>query len=110
MCDKKEKILYFNTVVKSVRIAGAVKVDRMCNSFEAINIGSDVATINGIPLNPPAAGEVLGDSFVFGGLKGEIFIGRINVAFATVVAPQVLIIEKIYQPDQESTISEELNR
>lgn len=94
----KEKIFYYNTVPRNVQQAAQIKTERFCNGFTAINIGATVATVNGVPLNPPAAGEVLGDSYNDGGNKGEIFIGRIDIAFASNVGANVLVIQKIYIP------------
>lgn len=105
-----EKILYFNTISKTVRNNGTVMVEKFCNSWEAINIGADVVIVNGVPLNPPAAGEVLGDSTTDGGWKGEIYMGRIDVAFQTAVNPQVIIKQKIYLTDKENGVSQELNK
>lgn len=112
MCDAKEKILYYNFITKTVREGGNVDLDRLCNSYVALNIGTIQVTVNGIPLNPPAAGEVLGDSFTFGALKGEIFAGRVDVQFtAPPGAGGVLqIIQKIYLPRVNSGAQEELNK
>lgn len=104
----KEKILPYSTSTVSVVQAGAVKVDRFCNGFTVINTGTVVATVNGVPLSPPAAGETLGDSLNEGGNKGEIYIGRIDVAFAG-VGGQVLVIQKAYVPNYAVQIENELN-
>ena len=93
-----EKVLYFNVQPKIVRSSGPVTTDTLCNSVEIINVGPDLVTVNQIPLNPPAVGEVLGDSWTFGGNRLEVFKGRIDVAFATLVAPQIVVLQKTYLP------------
>lgn len=96
---ESEKILYWNTLEKVVRKNGDITIDKYCNGVEIVNIGADVVTVNQRPLNPPAAGEVLGDSYTKGGNRAEIFVGRITLAFQTVVNPAVLVTQKVYLPD-----------
>lgn len=105
----REKILYYNAFPKQVTNAGSIKVEKYCNGYDAVNIGATVVTVNGIPLNPPAAGEVLGDSTSFGGNKGEIYIGRIDVQFPGGAGGNVLIIQKAYVPDFNNSLDNELN-
>jgi hypothetical protein len=109
-CKPTEKIFYYSTMQRNVVTTGPVKVDRLCNAWEAINIGTIVATVNGIPLNPPAAGEVLGDSTSDGGNKGEIYVGRIDVQFAAAAGGNVIIKQKIYITDYFETLNQEMNK
>lgn len=104
----KEKILPYTTSTVNCIQPGAVKVDRYCNGFTVINIGAVVATVNGVPLSPPAAGETLGDSLNEGGNKGEIFTGRIDIQFAG-AGGQVLVIQKTYIPNYAISLENELN-
>ncbi len=100
MCDQNEKILFFNVIAKTVITNGSLNVDKWCNSVEVINVGTNVVTVNQIPLNPPAAGKVLGDSWTFGGNRAEVYKGRIDVAFATLLAGQkILVLQKMYLPE-----------
>lgn len=104
MAEQEEKILYYNVIPKIVRKNGDIAVDKACNGVEFVNIGGTVVTINQRPLNPPAAGEVLGDSYTMGGNKGEIFAGRITISFATNANPMVLVTEKVYMPGKKTDI------
>ena|ERR1700679_2454171 len=59
-------VLYSRTI--------SVTVDRYCNGFSAKNAGTTIVLLNGEPLQP-------GESKSVGGNYGEIFVGRIDVAF-----------------------------
>lgn len=92
----KEEILLFDNDYYPVTENKSVYVDPFCNSVAFINIGTTVAFINGIvPLNPGVPGTNNGESYVFGGNKGEIFKGRIDISF-TGGAGSLLVIQKIY--------------
>jgi hypothetical protein len=105
----KEKILFFNAIAKINTTGGNVLVDKFCNGFTVVNIGGSIATVNGWQLSPPAAGETLGDSFTFGGNKGEIYRGRIDITFAAAVNPAVLITQKVYMNMEDDYVDRELN-
>jgi hypothetical protein len=53
----------------------SVTVDRLCNGFSAKNAGNTIVLLNGEPLQP-------GESKSVGGNYAEVFVGRIDVAFA----------------------------
>ena len=75
---------------------GFATLDRFCNGFTAINIGTTVATVNGIPLNPGTPGTSNGDSITIGGNKGEILKTRVTISFGAGNTGNVLIIQKFY--------------
>lgn len=85
----------YNFAVIPVTQNQPVDVDRRCNGFTAINTGTTLAILNGIPLNAGVPGTSNGDSITIGGNKGELFRGRIDVAFTGGVG-SVLIIQKFY--------------
>jgi hypothetical protein len=90
--------LYYNSSYTQYSIPSNIVVDRLCNSYTVINIGTTVMTVNGIPLNPGVPGTNNGESFSLGGNKGEIFTGRIDIGFATGVGLCV-VIQKFYTPE-----------
>lgn len=57
------------------------------------NTGLDTVTVNGMLLFPGPAGS-LGDSITIGGNEGEIYVGNIVVAFATLAGPSLQIVQK----------------
>ena len=59
-----------------------VTLEKYCNGINVINLGTTVATFNGVPLNPPAAGQSVGDSYSVGGNRGEILSGLVQLSFA----------------------------
>jgi hypothetical protein len=92
--DKKELLIY-NIIPTTYRQNSSVIIQEMCNSVVLINQGTTVATINGVVLNPGTPGVNNGESFTFGGNVGEIFMGRIDISFATGMG-NILAIQKIY--------------
>lgn len=74
---------------------GLVDLDPLCNGLNVINTGTTVCEVNGVPLQPPAAGESVGDSYSIGGNKGEIISGRVNITFAGGVGVAI-VIQKFY--------------
>lgn len=74
-----------------------VEVDKNCNGFSVVNIGAVAMTVNEIPLAPPVAPALLGEATQFGGNRGEIFIGRIDIAFAG-AGGRCIVIQKVYEP------------
>lgn len=85
----------YNVVSQQYSQNGNVPLDSHCNGWTAINIGTTVVEVNGIPLNPGTPGTNNGESFTVGGNKGEIFNGRISLNF-TGGTGNVLIIQKYY--------------
>jgi hypothetical protein len=74
---------------------GIIDLDELCNGLNVINIGTTVCRVNGIPLNPPAAGEVVGDSYAIGGNKGELLTGKVQLDFASGNG-EVIVVQKYY--------------
>lgn len=72
-----------------------IDLDMLCNGINVINTGTTVCTINGVPLNPPAAGESVGDSYSIGGNRGEVLNGRVNLTFAG-GAGKAIVVQKFY--------------
>lgn len=70
-------------------------IDSHCNGWTAINIGTTVVNVKGIPLNPGTPGTNNGESFTIGGNAGEIFKGRVDIEFPT-GSGNVLLIQKFY--------------
>jgi hypothetical protein len=85
----------YNVITNSYNQNQNVPLDGNCNGWTAINIGTTIVTVNGIPLHPGTPGTNNGESFTIGGNAGEIFTGRISLTFATGTG-QVLIIQKFY--------------
>lgn len=99
MQQQKEIVLTYNHIYKNIRENTAVVIEDLCNSYSVINIGTTVAQVNSIPLNPGVPGTNNGESISFNGNKGEIFKGRIDINFP-VANGNVIIIQKIYLPNQ----------
>lgn len=94
-----EKILFYNFLYTVYKINIGVVVDELCNAYTAINIGTTVAYVNGVPLNPGTPGTNNGESISQGGNRGEIFRGRIDISFENATGA-VILIQKIYLPNQ----------
>lgn len=94
---EKERILFYNESYTQYRQDGGIVVDPMCNAWTVINIGTTVAHVNGVPLNPGVPGTSNGESWANGGNRGEIFIGRVDLRFDT-GAGVVIFIQKFYEP------------
>lgn len=73
----------------------SVVMDVKCNGWTAINIGTTLVMVNGIPLNAGTPGTNNGESVTFGGNEGEVFKGRVDLVFPN--GPGlVLIFQKYY--------------
>lgn len=72
-----------------------VVVDPYCNGFSVVNIGASNMEVNGVPLAPPVAPALLGESVSFGGNENEIFKGRIDISF-TGAAGLCIVTQKIF--------------
>lgn len=86
---------YYNFNGQEITQNSLIDLDPLCNGLNIINIGSSVANVNGVPLQPPAAGESVGDSYTIGGNKGEILQGRVNISFTGAVG-KVVVVQKFY--------------
>ena len=69
----KENSLVYNIIYNTFRANSLMIIPELTNSIIAINQGTTVCVVNGVVLNPGTAGTNNGESFVFGGNKGEIF-------------------------------------
>lgn len=94
----KEKLLYYDIIPTTYRQNTSVVFREYCNGFEIVNTGATLATINGRPLYPGVVGSAVGDSYTVGGNKGEIFKGRVDIAFPN-GAGEVIFTQKIYVQD-----------
>jgi hypothetical protein len=96
MLNKKDLVQY-NTSPIWVSEPGFVEVDENCNGWMAINKGSGVAYVNGVPLNPAPAVGLSGESTGTSGNYGEVFKGSIQVKFAPNANDNlVLFVQKFY--------------
>jgi hypothetical protein len=98
----QELILTYNILPTNLKVNGSVIIDLLCNSITLINTGDAPALVNGsIPLNGGTIGTSNGESISFGGNKGELFKGRLDIAFPLGTGVQnVLILQKVYLPGQ----------
>ena len=87
--------LEYNNIIQTVKTNKGIAIEEMCNAVTIINVGTTLCTVQGIPLNPGTPGTNNGESFTFGGNKGEIFRGRLDIGFAT-SAGNAIVIQKIY--------------
>lgn len=90
----------YNFVPTTYRENTSVPFLKLCNGWEIVNIGATTATVNGRPLYPGTVGSVLGDSFSVGGNLGEIFTGRVDIAFpggngVVIFTQKIYIVEKL---------------
>jgi hypothetical protein len=95
-----EKPLFFNFIYTTYKINAGVTIEPLCNAFTAINVGTSIAYINGVPLNPGTPGTNNGESISQGGNRAEILQGRIDVGFSAQTGNSLIIIQKIYLPGQ----------
>jgi hypothetical protein len=84
--------------------SGQYVLDKCCNGFVAVNIGDTLVRIQQIPLKPPPAINLTGESTGVQGNADEIFVGTngmLTITFVNPVGanPLVMIIEKYYVPD-----------
>lgn len=90
-----EKTLFYNIYTTAYNANAKVIVDPRCNGVTVVNTGTTNMLVNGIPLAPPIAPQLLGESFSFGGNKEEIFYGRLDIGF-TGGAGQCIVVQKFY--------------
>lgn len=101
----KDDELAFSIVPTTIRQSKfGVSLQRYVNSITIINYGASIVTVNStIILYPGTVGSAVGDSISFGGNKGEIFKGTIDIAFNLAVGNNCLILQKIYFPEYFKT-------
>jgi hypothetical protein len=97
-CTGTKKALRYNTQVQEYRSLRSVNVDKLCNGFTVNNAGTTIVTLNGEPIQPGATKTV-------GGNEGEVYVGRIDLAFyvptpapATIVN-SAWVTQKFYEPE-----------
>lgn len=91
----QHEILPYNMVSIQYQQPADIIVDDHCNGYHVINIGTTVCFINKIPLNPGVPGVSNGESISFGGNRGEVFRGRIELEFAG-GAGNAVVTQKVY--------------
>lgn len=92
-----ERLLYYFSH-KLIRQSTEVPVDPECNSWTAVNQGSDIVVVEGIQLLPSSSPTTItGDSVSIEGNKGEIYSKKtIKVVFQSLTGPKLLIVQKCY--------------
>lgn len=96
-----ETTLFYNIINSAFTVNTKVEVDRYCNGFTVVNTGATNMVVNGVPLAPPVAPALLGESVSFGGNRNEIFYGRIDIGFAG-GAGNCTVSQKVYIDFQNS--------
>lgn len=96
---EKINLIKFNIIEKVMKINGGVVVEDLCNGLTAVNLGTTTMYVNNIPLYPGTPGTSRGESYTYGGNEGEVFCGRVDIAFDTGEG-NGLILQKIYLPGQ----------
>lgn len=91
-----EPILEYDHLYQFITQRKLATIDRNCNAWTIINIGTTVCEVNGVPLNPGTPGVNNGESYVSPGNRNEIFRGRIDVQFPAGNVGRVVFIQKIY--------------
>jgi len=96
-----EKTLFYD-IVNSVYSANAkVQIDQYCNGVTIVNIGATNMQVNGVPLAPPVAPSLVGESVSFGGNRNEIFYGRIDISFTAGAGSRCIVQQKVYVKFQQ---------
>ena len=95
--------LCYNQLFKQYIVSAQHQLNPKCNGYVAVNIGDTLVTVNGIPLKPPVAPNLSGESEGVQGNEGEIFVGQNGVLPIVFVNPggvgvnqKVIIVEKYY--------------
>jgi hypothetical protein len=95
--------LCYNQRISTYVVSTKHRLDPKCNGYVAVNIGDTLVQINQIPIKPPVAPNLSGESTGVQGNEGEIFIGNNGEIPVTFINPggagvnqKVMIIEKYY--------------
>lgn len=91
----QEKTLFYSIINSTYEGNAKVEVDRFCNGFTVVNTGATNMIVNGVPLAPPVAPQLLGESVSFGGNRNEFFYGRVDVSFTGGVG-RCIVSQKVY--------------
>lgn len=89
----------FNMTTMNYNLSQQVTVEKNCIGFMFTNVGDVAAKVNGMVIFPGTAGSILGDSRSIAAHAGDIFQGKIELAFIqpTVgIAPNVEIVQLFY--------------
>jgi hypothetical protein len=80
-----------------VTIGGDFPVKKNCNGWVAVNLGTDIAKVNGMQILPPVAPTLSGEAKGVLGNYGEIY-GRdvLSIEFLTTTGPHLQITQKLY--------------
>jgi len=93
----KKNITQYNLVPVNYQLSGWYDIERLCNGFTVTNIGNDPVLVNDQIFYPGIPGTSLGDSRSFGGNEGEVYVGRLKVAFAgNFNNPEIEVVQKIF--------------
>lgn len=82
MCE--EKLLIYNTDVQTYQAAVNAPIDPYTNSLTVKNTGTTLCIFQSDTLQP-------GESKSYGGNRGEVFRGRLDLRFQTQAVPPAII-------------------
>jgi hypothetical protein len=94
-CTGKRVLTKYNTTSQNYVKQHSVNIEQLCNGVTVLNAGTTFCTWNGVPLGP-------GLSMTVGGNEGEIFVGRVDIAFFTqspapaTIVNSAWVIQKFY--------------
>jgi len=94
--DYREKTLFFDIVNSTYTNNAHVQIDQFCNGVTIVNTGTTNMRVNGVPLGPPIAPGLLGESVSFGGNRNEIFYGRVDISFDVLAGARCIVEQKVY--------------
>lgn len=95
----RDALLRWEMVPNTLKAAGWYDIPRNCNGFMVTNTGDVIVEVNDQIFYPGVIGVSLGDSKSFGGNYGEIYVGKLKVAFANPtlgVQPAIEVVYKVY--------------
>jgi hypothetical protein len=87
-----EKLLQYDFAIQVYSVNTQVPLDPFCNGFSVKNIaaaGGATVVVMGDPLTP-------GQSKNFGGNRGEVFTGRLDIDFTGAGSQLALVTQKYY--------------
>src|SRR5262245_24856278 len=95
----RQALLRWDMMVTTLKASGWFDIPRNCNGFMVTNTGDVIVQVNDQLLYPGTIGTSLGDSKSFGGNYGEVYVGKLKLAFANPTAgvqPAVEVVYKVY--------------
>ena len=96
---ERKDFLEYDLQTLTYQLSGWYDVSRNCNGFAVTNVGDVDCKVNDQIFYAGVPGTSLGDSRTYGGNRGELYKGKIKVAFASPpvgVAPSIEIVQKVY--------------